>query len=166
MSGCITLSSVNDPLAYSVEREFAVPVERLWTAWTDASELAAWYCPVGLSVAPGTTVSDPIEGGRWSAAVVVPDGGAAYFWGRYTAVVPNSRAEHTMLYSVDREEFAAADESGPAHLIVLDFEGRDGGAWVRFSQFGEMPAEMAEGARQGMESYLDSLQIHLDANPD
>ncbi len=156
---------MNDPLAYSVERVFEVSVDRLWTAWTDANELASWYCPVGLTVTPGSTVSEPIDGGRWAAAVDVPDGGAAYFWGRYTAVVPNSRAEHTMLYSVDPAEFAAADESGPAHVIVLDFEDRDGGAWVRFSQFGEMPAEMADGARQGMESYLDSLQTHLDASP-
>jgi uncharacterized protein YndB with AHSA1/START domain len=156
---------MTEPLAYSVERVFEVSVERLWTAWTDASELAVWYCPVGLSVTPGSTVSDAITGGRWSAAVNVPDGGAAYFWGRYTTVVPQSRAEHTMFYSVDAAEFAAADESGPSHVIVLDFEARDAGSWVRFSQFGEMPPEMAEGARQGMESYLDSLQTHLDANP-
>jgi uncharacterized protein YndB with AHSA1/START domain len=29
------------PFLYSVEREFAVPVERLWSAWTDAAELEA-----------------------------------------------------------------------------------------------------------------------------
>jgi len=156
---------MTDPLAYYVEREFAVPVERLWSAWTDAAELAQWYCPVGLSVAPGSIVSEPSEGGRWSAGIDVPGGGAAFFWGRYTSVVPNSRAEHTMLYSVDADEFAAADESGPTHLVVLDFQASEGGSSVRFSQFGEMPAEMAEGARQGMESYLDSLQIHLDGDP-
>ena len=36
------------------------------------------------------------------------------------------------------DEFAARDETGPSHRIVIDVEDRGGATWVRFSQFGEL----------------------------
>ena len=149
-------------LAYSLERSFPVPVVRLWQAWTNAQELEAWYCPVSMRVKPGSTVSELTPGGEWKTAVEAPENaGTAYFWGRYGEIHPTTRIEHTMFYSVEESDFLEASEQGPSHLVVLDFEERDGGSWVRYSQFGEMPPEMAEGARQGMESYFDSLEQHL-----
>jgi uncharacterized protein YndB with AHSA1/START domain len=149
-------------LAYSVERAYPVSVETLWNAWTNAEALQEWYCPPTMSVKAGSTISEPGEGGLWKNAVQAPENmGTAYFWGRYAAVEPFAKAEHTLFYSTEESDFDAADESGPSHLVVLDFEARDGGAWVRYSQFGEMPAEMAEGARMGMETYLDNLQTYL-----
>ena len=151
-------------LAYSVERTFPVAVSLLWRAWTDPDELEAWYRPINLQVKPGSSISNAVPGGQWKIAVEVPQNGAtAYFWGRYGEVVLNHRAEHSLFYSEDALEFEEASEAGQSHLVVLEFEDREGGAWVRYSQFGVMPSEMAEGARQGMESYLDSLQQHLSA---
>ena len=49
---------------YTVEREFAAPVERLWRAWTDAADLERWYSPVDLSVVPGSVVSRPEASSR------------------------------------------------------------------------------------------------------
>jgi len=37
----------------------------------------------------------------------------------------------------------------------------DGGTWVRFAQYGEMPADQATMAQAGMESYFDSLGAYL-----
>ena len=149
---------------YTVEREFPVSIDRLWRAWTDAQELEAWYRPVVLDVVPGSAVSDATPGGHWKIAVDVPDNGfVAYFWGRYLEVVPNVRLTHSMHYSQDEAEFVLADESGPAHRIELDFADREGGSWVRFSQFGEMPAEQVEATQMGTTSYFDSLQMHLEA---
>jgi uncharacterized protein YndB with AHSA1/START domain len=149
-------------LAYSVERLYSVTVEALWNAWTNAEALQEWYCPPTMSVKPGSTISEAREGGLWRNAVQAPENlGTAYFWGRYATVEPLAKAEHTLFYSTDELDFQAADESGPSHLVVLDFEVRDEGAWVRYSQFGEMPAEMAEGARMGMETYLDNLANYL-----
>jgi uncharacterized protein YndB with AHSA1/START domain len=149
-------------LAYSVERIYETSVEKLWHAFTDAQALGQWYCPPFMTVRPGSSVSEPVVGGAWKNAVDAPNNaGTAFFWGRYTVVVPNERAEHTLFYSQTEADFDAADESGPSHLVVLDFETKDAGAWVRYSQYGEMPAEMAEGARQGMETYFDSLAAFL-----
>jgi hypothetical protein len=48
-----------------------------------------------------------------------------------------------------------------AHRIEIDFEARGDSSWVRFTQFGELPADQAEGAKAGMESYFDNLGLYL-----
>lgn len=147
---------------YFVEREFAVGVDRMWSAWTTASELEQWYHPTVLSVVPGTVTSEPIVGGRWAVAVDVPmNDMVAYFWGRYRVVDRNVRIEHTLSYSQDELEFIARDDDAPFHRIVIDITPTDLGVAVRFTQFGEMPDEQAEASRMGMESYFDSLEAFL-----
>lgn len=149
---------------YSVERDYPVSLERLWRAWTVATELEAWYSPVVLDVVPGSAVSDAQPGGNWKIAIDVPENGfVAYFWGHYLDVQPHVRLEHTMHYSQDEAEFVFADESGPAHRVVVDFAQLGDRAWVRYTQHGEMPEEQVEATRMGMDSYLDSLQMHLEA---
>lgn len=147
----------------SVERVFPVSIERLWSAWTDASELEEWYSPAVLFVVPGTVVSDARDDGMWKVAVDVPDNGfVAYFWGRYTAVEAPVFFEHTLHYSQDEAEFVLADESGPKHRIVVDFAEHEDGSWVRLTQYGEMPdPDQVEATRLGTESYFDSLGFYL-----
>ena len=147
---------------YFVEREFNCDIETLWSAWTDATQLEAWYSPTMLSVVPGSVTSEVFIGGRWAVAVDVSvNGFNAYFWGRYSEVVPNVRLVHSLSYSQDEAEFIFADDNAPAHRIVIDFEKRGKKSWVRFTQFGEMPEEQAEASRDGMNSYLDNLELYL-----
>ena len=84
-------------LLYSVEREFAHPIEGMWHAWTDAASLEEWYRPLELSVVPGSVTSEVEVAGWWTVAVDVPDEGfVAYFFGRYTRLEPMTAIEHTM----------------------------------------------------------------------
>jgi uncharacterized protein YndB with AHSA1/START domain len=154
---------MNQTPLYFVERTFTHPVETLWSAWTDAQQLEAWYHPTVLTCVPGTTVSDARVGGIWAAAVDVPDYNmVAYFWGTYSVVDEFKQLEHSMHYSQSAEEFADKDMSGEAHRIVIDFEAAESGATrVRFSQFGVMPAEQVPATKAGMESYFDSLESYL-----
>lgn len=147
---------------YSVEREFDIPIDILWAAWTDPVALEAWYHPTDLSVVPGSVESEAVVGGPWAVAVDVPAMGfVAYFYGRYTDVVENARLEHTMAYTQSAEEFAARDEDAPHHRVVIEFESRAFRSWVKFSQFGELPEGQAVQAQAGMESYFDSLAGYL-----
>lgn len=147
---------------YSVEREFAVSVETLWLAWTQAEQLEKWYSPVDLSVVPGSVISEPKVGGLWTVAVDVPMHNiVAYFFGRYTEVEENVRLVHTLHYTQSADEFGLRDESTPHHLIKLDFERRGDNSWVRFTQYGEMPPEQVELTRQGTTSYFDNLEKYL-----
>jgi len=147
---------------YSVEREYPVTVASLWSAWTSPEKLEQWYSPTFLSVVPGSAVSETKVGGQWAIAVdVSANGFNAYFWGRYSEVKLHQKLEHTLCYSQDVEEFYARSDDAESHLIVIDFEDRGDASWVRFTQYGEMPAEQAEASREGMESYLDNLEQFL-----
>ena len=149
-------------LAYSVERTYPVDTDTMWSAWTQASALEQWYAPTELKVVAGSVVSEAIEGGRWAVAVDASSyGHIAYFWGRFTEVIPQRRLVHGLAYSQDESEFFARDDEAPHHDIVIDMEPRDDGTWVRFAQYGEMPADQAAMAQAGMESYFDNLRIYL-----
>lgn len=153
---------MTQPFLYSVEREYPVSIERLWRAWTDASELEAWYFPTDLSSTKGATTSVLEVGGLWSCGVEVPEHGfTAYFFGTYTTIVPNQLIEHTLHYTTSAEEFVAKDFSTESHLIRIEFEARGASSWSKFSQFGELPDGQAEMAQAGMNSYLESLSQHL-----
>lgn len=147
---------------YFVEREFDVSIDTLWSAWTSVASLEQWYSPTDLSVVPGSVVSENQVGGRWAVGVdVSAHGFNAYFWGRYSEVLPNKKLVHTLCYSQDEKEFLERDDNAPAHNIVIDFEERDGKSWCKFTQFGEMPAEQVEMTRQGTTSYFDNLEKFL-----
>jgi len=139
---------------YSVEREYPVSIDRLWKAWTDASELESWYCPTDLSSTKGATVSDLKVDGLWT-------GFTAYFFGKYTKIVNKELLEHTLHYTTSAEEFAKKDFSTESHLIRIEFEDRGSSSWSKFSQFGELPEGQAEQAQAGMNSYLESLANFL-----
>ncbi len=147
---------------YAVEREYPVTVDRLWDAWVDADALEDWYHPTALDVVPGSVTSDPSVGGWWTVAEAVPEYGFnAYFFGRYSAVEMHRQLIHTLHYTQDAGDFADRDETTPHHLIQIDFEKRESGAWVRFTQFGDMPEEQIPQTKAGMESYFDSLDEYL-----
>lgn len=71
------------------------------------------------------------------------------------------------LYSVEREYPVAISTlwdawiNPDAHTIEIDFKDRGASSWVRFTQIGELPADQAEGAKAGMESYFDNLAKFL-----
>ena len=148
---------------YSVEREYTQPMSRIWEAWTDAQQLEDWYHPTVLKNVVGSSVSEPVVGGNWAIAVDVPEHNMqSCFWGQYTAVEEGKLIEHTMFYTQDPAEFAAKDLSGEFAKIVVDFEERPTGSWVRFTQYGELPEEHIPLAKAGMESYFQSLADYLD----
>ena len=150
------------PFLYSVEREYPVSIDRLWKAWTDASELESWYFPTDLGSTKGATVSDLTIGGLWTCGVEVPEQGfTAYFFGKYSAIEKNILIEHTLHYTTSPEEFAAKDFTTESHLIRIEFEDRGSNSWSKFSQFGELPDGQAEMAQAGMNSYLESLALFL-----
>jgi uncharacterized protein YndB with AHSA1/START domain len=147
---------------YSVEREFPVRVRTLWSAWTEAEKLEAWYFPTDLNSVKGATVSDMKVGGLWTCAVDVPEHNfVAYFFGKYLTIQELEKIEHTLHYTQSKEEFEAKNFDTESHLVVLDFEDRGKNSWVKFSQFGVLPDGEAEQAQAGMESYLDSLSNFL-----
>ncbi len=153
---------MSDQPAYSVEREFDIPIEILWAAWTDSVALGEWYHGTQHSVVPGSMRSEVFVGGAWSVAIDVPEANmVAYFYGEYTEIVENARLEHTLYYTESVDEFNAKDMTREHHNIRIEFEAKDFRSWVKFSQFGELSEHDAIQAQAGMESYFDSLADYL-----
>ena len=147
---------------YSVEREYPVELDILWKAWVEPDQLQQWYSPEVLDTVPNSATSEAVVGGEWAIAIDVSvNGFNAYFWGKYTEVIFQEKLVHTMFYSQDELEFNLRGEVQEHHLIKIDFEARGENSWVRFSQFGSMDPEQAEATKDGMESYLNSLEHHL-----
>lgn len=152
------------PFLYAVEREYDTTIQQLWDAWADPAALSVWYSPTDLSVLPGSVQNVAEVGGIWTVGVDVPAYNfVAYFYGLYTEVQPLVRMVHTMHYTQSAEEFAARVQSELAHIVQLDFEDRGGKAWVKFTQFGELPGGDVERTKAGMESYFDNLGKFLSA---
>ena len=149
---------------YAVERDFSVAVGSLWHAWAEPAALVQWYSPTVLRVVPGSVVNQAVVGGPWAVAVDVssfnlPD---ACFYGTYSQVEEFKLMIHSMHYTTDAAEFAAKDESTPAHTVVIEFEDRgDGQSWCKFSQFGDFPDGDVEQTKAGMTSYFDNLEAFL-----
>ena len=153
---------MNNEPSYSVEREFDLPLEILWAAWTDPDALRVWYHEVGMTSVPGLVQSDAKVGGAWSVAIDVPEHEfVAYFYGEYTAVVDQARLEHTMFYTQSVDEFNAKNMTLEHHKIRIEFEAKDFRSWVKYSQFGDLAETEALKAQVGMESYFDSLSHFL-----
>jgi len=148
---------------YSVERTYPVGIDKLWEAWVEPSALSVWYSPTDLSVEKDSVENEAAVGGIWTVGVSVPQANmVAYFFGEYTEVIPNELLVHTMTYTESLEEFKARVPSPVAHVVRVEFKETDGGSWVKFSQFGELPEGHAPRAQAGMESYFDNLSKYLE----
>ena len=68
-----------------------------------------------------------------------------------------------MNYTQSLDEFKKRVSSPDEHLIQLEFKEVEGGSWVSFTQFGQMPAEQIALTRAGTSSYFDNLGKFLAA---
>jgi uncharacterized protein YndB with AHSA1/START domain len=61
-----------------ITRIFDAPRERVFAAWTDPDQVAAWYGPAHLETPREKVHIDLRVGGRWELTMVQPDTGAEY----------------------------------------------------------------------------------------
>lgn len=148
---------------YTVERTYPVSISKLWDAWVEPEALKAWYSPTELSVKEGTVSNEAVVGGVWTVGVDVPMANmVALFFGVYTEVKEHELLEHTMTYTESFEAFEKRIPSPVEHLVRIEFKDVEGGAWVSFSQFGELPEGQVPRAKAGMESYFENLGKYLE----
>lgn len=61
-----------------ITRIFEAPRERVFRAWTDPDEVAAWYGPEHMEAPRERIHIDLRVGGRWELTMVQPGGGAEF----------------------------------------------------------------------------------------
>jgi uncharacterized protein YndB with AHSA1/START domain len=75
-----------------LRRVFTAPPERVWAAWTEPDQLAAWWGKRGWSIDPATLVMDVRPGGAFRHVSVHAETGETMLHDSvYTAVEPPTR---------------------------------------------------------------------------
>ncbi len=66
--------STSQPGLITITREFDAAREAVFRAWTDPSEVAAWFGPAGMTVPEELVIIDLRVGGRFEITMSRPDG--------------------------------------------------------------------------------------------
>lgn len=80
----------------TMTRTIEAPVARVFQAWIDPALISRWLAPHPYEVREATADARP--GGRYSIAVVGPDGDVHVTTGEYREIVPGRRLVKTWLY--------------------------------------------------------------------
>jgi uncharacterized protein YndB with AHSA1/START domain len=127
-----------------VSAVLAASVDRVWRAFTDDAELAAWYWPRQLG--PSVT-ADPRPGGRYRISAASPQMAVV---GEYLQVV----APHRLVLSW---RWDGEDE---VSTVTIELTEVDGGTVLALSHE-DLGAEAVASHLQGWTDCLDRLPAHL-----
>ena len=108
----------DDGSSYRCVRVFGAAPERVFRAFTDPADLRVWF-PSGAPPGSELTIceSDPVVGGRYHYAMVIPEHGPMAWYGTYTGVDRPDR--------IDADEWFVMGEgepTGPPTVQTLTFE--------------------------------------------
>ena len=139
-----------------VEREFAAPVAKVWSAFTESEILDQWWAPKPWKAR--TKTMDFSEGGFWLYAMVGPDGTEHWSRADYQSITP-------------LKNFTAFDnfcdsEGNPAGTIASakwdnSFTGNEGTSLVsieiQFEKLADLETHIQMGFKEGFTAALENL---------
>ncbi len=73
----------------TIERTFDAPVELVWSAWTEATHIAEWWSPKGITTE--IVEHNFVVGGKWKFLMPMPDGSTFTAEGEYLEIVEHER---------------------------------------------------------------------------
>ena len=147
-------SAAPGPLGFSMTRVFAAPRERVWREWTEPERFADWFGGPDADVPLDTVAMDVRPGGAWRATMLFGAARREIAWsGEYREVRPPARLVFTIS---DRP--GGAD---PELVVVVLTELRDGRTEMLLEQYGTMPPDAYEAARNGWGAFLDAIAERL-----
>ncbi|MFJ8919180.1 Uncharacterized conserved protein YndB, AHSA1/START domain [Streptomyces sp. LamerLS-316] len=137
-----------------ITRVVAAPRDRVFEAWTDPEDFAAWYG--GDADVPLDRVSmDVTPGGEWSLVIVVP-GAEMPFHGVYQEVSAPERLVFTL-----KDRSAPADSEGETVTVTLTEKSRKSTEMVFRQRGGHLTPEQYAAAEDGWEAFFDALDVRL-----
>jgi uncharacterized protein YndB with AHSA1/START domain len=141
----------------SLTREFAVPRERVFAAWTDAAQLVRWFGPAGFTL--HSCEADPRPGGLFRLCLRSPQGKDYWVRGVYREVAAPERLVITC---------TAEDEKGIPRLdetISVTFADEGGRTRLSLrataSGIGPEAEAMLAGMPKGWNQTVSRLDDHL-----
>ena len=137
-----------------ITRIFDAPRERVFAAWTDPDQVAAWYGPAHLDTPREKVDIDLRVGGRWELTMVRRDTGAEYPV-RYE-IVELAAPELIVLRSDPAPEMGLPDGT----LTRVEFHDHGDKTRMTLSD-GPYPTEGGAHAEAGWNGALDKLAVLL-----
>lgn len=142
-----------DNLSLTVKRTIRADATRLFQAWTDPTQLLAWWGPRPVTCSEAQV--DLRVGGRYRTGNRLPDGKILWISGVFEAIEP----PHRLVYTWQVEPAA-----GPAERVTVRFEKRDGGTEVIVTHERIGDAALRDRHQAGWQGCLDSLAGYLAGN--
>jgi uncharacterized protein YndB with AHSA1/START domain len=144
---------VSDPrLGLTVTRVLAAPRERVWREWTEPHAFADWFGGAAAEVPLDTVEMDVRPGGAWRATMLY-EGHEIRWTGEYREVDPPVRLVFTI-----------SDQPDPdwQELVVVALTDLgDGRTEMVVEQYGHMPPDAYDAARDGWGGFLDRMAERL-----
>jgi uncharacterized protein YndB with AHSA1/START domain len=143
-----------------VTRAFAAPVEKVWKAWTESSQLDKWWAPKPWKVE--TQSMDFAIGGLWLYAMVSPDNEKHYSRVEFGIIVPQQSFSYTCYFC---DEHWLTNENSLRMNWHLQFFATETGSKVEvdllFDKEPDMQNIVAMGFEGGFTMCLSNLDVLL-----
>jgi uncharacterized protein YndB with AHSA1/START domain len=137
------------------EKEFSVPVEKLYQAWITPEDLKQWWKPSENQLTEVELNNQ--EGGRIKYVFETKDGQPAItITGEYKEVKPNERLVYTWNWDLASENTKKSD-----HQLTIEFSSAGEGSKLSVTQENFQDGEAIEPHEQGWQKALEDLSNYL-----
>jgi len=140
----------------NVKREFAAPVDKVWSAWTEKELLDQWWAPSPWKAK--TKTMDFREGGYWLYTMVGPEGEEQWCRADFTSITPLKNYK-------GKDAFCDADgkinNDFPQANWDVSFSGNANATMVtiaiKYDKFEDLEKYIEMGFKEGFTAALENL---------
>ena len=146
---------VKDAIQIELSKEFPVPVDRLFKAWTTEEDLKQWWKPMGNTLTG--LVNELSTGGRVEYKFSTDEGVEAFtISGTYKEAQPGKKLVYTWNWKLPSLSVQDTD-----FLLTIEFATTGGGSSLHVMQEQFTSEEAVLPHKEGWEGALQSLETYL-----
>ncbi len=144
-----------------VKREFAAPLEKVWSAWTESELLDRWWAPKPWKAK--TKSMNFSVGGFWLYVMVGPDGIESWARADYQSITPLKNFRGIDVFCDEEGTFNAdapksiwsVSFTGSGDSIIVDIE-------TKYEKLADLQMILEMGFKEGFTAALENLDELLD----
>jgi len=139
-----------------LSKDFSVPVERLFQAWTEPEELKQWWHPMDNTLE--NVINELHEGGLVEYNFQDKN---LKISGNYQEVSPNEKLVYSWNWELTDSKLHNA-----SYTLTITFESAEGGSRLHVKQEGSSEYEATQSLEEGWKNGLDDLDAYLSQSSD
>jgi len=152
----------------AVTRLFDAPVEQVWAAWTEGTEVMKWWGPAPFTCPEARM--DVREGGTSVVSMRSPDGFEIWMRWDYATVIPNVRMEYSQNMCdrdgnlIDPTSIGMPAEFPRDVATIVTLTPRDGRTEMTITEHTTTSQALMDGSQQGLEMCIDQMAATFRAS--